>query len=471
MNSFVQTVGRVESLDLTRVLRLHIFDYHNRFFSFDPESVSLVELEPEDAESLKAFKELCGRDFSRADSNPKDILPCELLDRLIKKGLFSPQSMRRDDKDQIPGPRVEIMVNATQECNLACQYCFVDRGKFGYGDDRERMLSPQLAERLIAILPKAIPWAKEFCIHFYGGEPLLNLPAIQASVEAAAESDCRFVFAITTNGTVYDENVLSVLRKGKFTVILSIDGPSAVHDELRKTQSGEATHAKVIDFLNMIRADPALTVRGSSVVRHNWPLKDAYSYLKTLPIDLIKAQAIRVQESHPLSLTRKERSVYMEHLSDIAWEIIQGLERGEAPKDDRFSNRVLQILIGMTRTSFCGAGSSIYGVACDGTVYPCVLLAGHAGMALGKIDDGSMDWVENGRIWANRPANDRCINCWALPLCGGGCPAMVSVCGEDECEISRASCELALAIYGFISDKIDLLTLAGFPGELHDQKT
>ena len=89
----MQTVGRVESLDLTRVLRLHIFDYHNRFFSFDPGSVSLVELEPEEAESLKAFKELCGRDFSRSDFNPKDILPCELLDGLIKKGLFSSQSI------------------------------------------------------------------------------------------------------------------------------------------------------------------------------------------------------------------------------------------------------------------------------------------------------------------------------------------------------------------------------------------
>ena len=48
---------------------------------------------------------------------------------------------------------------------------------------------------------------------------------------------------------------------------------------------------------------------------------------------------------------------------------------------------------------------------------------------------------------------------------------MLSVCGEDECEISRASCELALAIYGSISNKIDLLTLAGIPGELHEQET
>ncbi len=141
----------------------------------------------------------------------------ELIGGLIKKGFFSPPIFSRDDNDQIPGPRVEIMVNATQECNLACQYCFVDRGKFGYGDDRERMLSPQLVERLMDYPAKALPSAREFCIHFYGGEPLLNLPAIQAAVEAAAEFRLSFCVSITTNGTVYDENVLSVLRKGKFT--------------------------------------------------------------------------------------------------------------------------------------------------------------------------------------------------------------------------------------------------------------
>jgi uncharacterized protein len=470
MNSFVRTVGRVESLDLTRVLQLHVFDYHNRYFAFDPGSISLIELEQREADFLKACKEPGGRDFSISDLDQNDILPGGLLEGLIKKGLFSPPRTKRDD-DQMPGHRVEVLVNATQECNLACQYCFVDRGKFGYGDDRVCRLSPQLAERLVSILPKAIPWAKEFCIHFYGGEPLLNLPAIQAAVEAAAKSDCRFMFAITTNGTVCDENILSVLRKGRFTIILSIDGPSAVHDAFRKTQLGQPTHAKVINFLNLVRADPALKVRGSSVVRRNWPLNEAYSYLKTLPIDLIKAQAIRIPEGHPLALTREERSEYVQHLSDIAWEVIQGLKRGEAPKDDRFSSRVLQVLIGMRRTSFCGAGRSIFGVSCDGTVYPCVLLAGHEGMALGNMDDRETDWVEHGRIWANKPANDRCINCWALPLCGGGCPAMVSVCGEDECEISRASCELALAIYGFIGNKIDLLTLAGISGELYEQKT
>ena len=53
------------------------------------------------------------------------------------------------------------------------------------------------------------------------------------------------------------------------------------------------------------------------------------------------------------------------------------------------------------------------------------------------------------------------MGCFALPLYGGGCPAMLAVCGEDECEYTRKVAELAIAIYGSIPHKPDLIVLAG----------
>ncbi len=39
---------------------------------------------------------------------------------------------------------------------------------------------------------------------------------------------------------------------------------------------------------------------------------------------------------------------------------------------------------------------------------------------------------------------------------------MLSVCGEDECELVRANCEIALEIYAsFINNLEDLLILSG----------
>lgn len=108
-----------------------------------------------------------------------------------------------------------------------------------------------------------------------------------------------------------------------------------------------------------------------------------------------------------------------------------------------------------------------FGVAADGTVLPCVLVAGRKDMVLGHLDEDAAAWVERGKAWAdaNGPRNE-CKTCWALPLCGGGCPAMLNICGEDECELTRANCQFASAIYGaFYPDRLtDLLLLAGIPG-------
>ncbi len=237
--------------------------------------------------------------------------------------------------------RVEVMVNATQECNLACRYCFVDHGRFGYGEERTRTLSPHLIRKLVGVLPEKLPHAREFCIHFYGGEPLLNLPAQY--------------------------------------------------------------------------------VRGSSVVRKGWSLREAREYLKTLPVDAIKAQAVRLPPENELALNEKERLEYFEHLREAAAEAIECVRRGENPKDDRFNHRVLQLITGTKRKAFCGAGRRVFGMAADGTVLPCVLLAGKDGMVLGSIDDPYAKWVENGNIWAGEHGpRSECKACWALPLCGGG---------------------------------------------------
>jgi hypothetical protein len=43
---------------------------------------------------------------------------------------------------------------------------------------------------------------------------------------------------------------------------------------------------------------------------------------------------------------------------------------------------------------------------------------------------------------------------------------MLNICGEDECDLTRATCQQALAIYGaFYPDRLaDLLVLAGICG-------
>lgn len=451
--------------ELTCVPRdIHVFEHNGALYGFDPVTVRLRSLEPDEASFLKAFQNTNALDAGSSLGWEPDHTK-EVVENLFQKGLLSCSYPEPAEKAP-PSDRVEVLVNASQICNLACAYCFVDQGKFSYPGKRAEKLSPDHARRLIEVLPEGLPWVEEFCIHFYGGEPLLNLEAMKAAVDAAdaAEGDTRFTFAITTNGTIVTEEAVSLLKKGHFCVVLSMDGPPEVHDAVRRTVKGEPTHARVMKFLQLLRMNPPLSVRGSAVVRKGWTLNQAEKYLNAQDITLIKAQAVRLPLHHPLMLDKKERTEYVNHLGEIADDVINGLQKGKAPRDDRFGHRVLQVLRGTRRTSFCGAGQWTFGVAADGTILPCVLLAGREGMVLGHLDEPPEKWVKRGKAWAeaNGPRTE-CEHCWALPLCGGGCPAMLNICGEDECDLTRANCEKALAIYGaFYPDNlVDLLYLAG----------
>jgi uncharacterized protein len=319
------------------------------------------------------------------------------------------------------------------------------------------------AAGVIDALAEGFGGAASICVHFYGGEPLTNLPAMEAMVERASRKrDDRFTWSITTNGTILSRRVIDLLGRGRFGVVLSIDGPAEIHDRCRRTRRGAPTHARVMRFLEALRSETTCRVRGSSVVRSGWSLTEAFDYLDRLPVDSIKAQAVRGPENTTEGLSPRERRAYLKDLETIGWRIIDDLTAGRVPKDERFSARALQLLAGVRRERFCGAGDFMLGIHPDGGIYPCVLLSGEDNR-LGHVSDDPARWRMAGKRWRqSRKPRRECRSCEALPLCGGGCPAILPVCGEDECDLVRKNCEVATAIYDrFRSDPERLLLLAG----------
>jgi len=292
---------------------------------------------------------------------------------------------------------------------------------------------------------------------------MINTAAIKAMLERSAEKKTgRFSFAITTNGTCSSDENLSLLEKGNFEVILSIDGPPRIHDECRQTISGSPSHATVLSFLRSLRARTHCWVRGSAVVRSGWSLAQASAYLRSLPVDVIKAQAIRAAPGSPYTLSASEKLAYLKDLADLGHQVIAELEAGQRPRDDRFNSRVLQLLARKKRTSFCGAGEIIFGINPSGFVLPCVLMDAREG-TFGHISDDSSTWITAGQKWRkSRSVRTECKSCSVFHLCGGGCPAVLPICGSDECDIVRKECEVSMMIFEhFRSRPESLLAMAG----------
>jgi uncharacterized protein len=356
--------------------------------------------------------------------------------------------------------QAEVLVTTTWECNLGCSYCFIRQ--CGLSNDI-RVMSPEIAYRVVDALDEGLTHVESICIHFYGGEPLINLLPIEAMLIRSKEKKAgRFSFAVTTNGTCFSEDAIALLKAGRFNVILSIDGPAEIHDECRQTTEGAPTHANVMHFLQALRLRTDCKVRASAVVRSGWRLSQATEYLSKLPVDVIKAQAVRGPKGTPYTLSKAEKEDYLEDLEYIGRQVIAELEAGQMPKDDRFTSRVLQLLKGDRRDAFCGAGYINFGVTPAGDIVPCVLMDPE-GCILGHVDDDPKVWVNAGLRWRQAlPIRPECTACSSYHLCGGGCPAMMPICGADECDITRKNCETAVAIYEhFRPNPESLLALVG----------
>lgn len=354
----------------------------------------------------------------------------------------------------------EILVATTWECNLRCRYCFVDRGGAAR---RQGRMSPALARRVIDALDQGLTRVESISVHLYGGEPLLNLPAARAMLgRARRKKPGRFSFAVTTNGTCRSPAALELLGAGGFEVVLSVDGPPEVHDRCRRTLRNRPTHADVMRFLRALRRRTRCRVRGSAVVRSGWSLARASRYLRSLPVDTIKAQAVRGPEGTWGLLSPCERDAYGRDLEAVGRRVVRDLEAGKVPQDDRFSSRVLQLLAGARRTAFCGAGETAFGIHPNGDVSPCVLMSAEE-CRLGHVEEDPRVWVEAGARWKrSQRRRPECRECSALDLCGGGCPAILPICGRDECELCRKNCDVARAIFDrFHSRPEVLLLLAG----------
>lgn len=360
--------------------------------------------------------------------------------------------------------RAEVLVSTTWRCNLRCSYCFVYENELSGGGER---MPPELARQVVDALDAGLPEVETICLHLYGGEPLTHLPALEAMVRRVEEKPPgRFSFAITTNGTCGSERAFEWLDRGRFQVILSLDGPAAIHDQCRRTAGGAPSHHRVRAFLDGLRTHTRCWVRGSSVVRSGWSLAQAEAYLRTLPVDAIKAQPVRLPEEAPMALTAEERSAYFDDLEALGQQVIEELEAGLVPLDDRFNSRVLQLLTGLRRDAFCAAGDTTFGITPTGEVRPCVLL--EEDCRLGSVNDDPSVWREAGRRWrASRPRRAECEGCAAEPLCAGGCPAMMPVCGADECDLVRENCRVATEIYQhFRKRPAALLAMAGLADEV-----
>jgi uncharacterized protein len=323
-----------------------------------------------------------------------------------------------------------------------------------------RLLDPEKARRAARYLVEASGDRERVTLVLFGGEPLLNVPAMIAAVEeaeaAAAAAGKTVQVSLTTNGTRFTPQVLRFLRDHRVSVSVSIDGPPDLHDQNRRYASGGGTYAHVVEGLALFRDCAArLPAARVTLTPAQWSrIPEVFQHLLEMgfvEVGIAPASPI-VADLLP---TPEEEDALFAGFAALARRFLEGAREGKILPFSNILDLVARLHRGDARDVACGAGLGYVALDADGRFFLCHRLAGEEAFCLGDLDRG----LDASRARAcldglAAPRQDACARCWARSLCAGGChyenhlrESRLGMAPGASCDFIRRWLELGIQVY------------------------
>lgn len=256
----------------------HAFKTRERLYVYDVNTSQIIAVEPGLWQALRLLE--TGASDRLDEDALSDLLGEELgrqlvrirrardEDRLLLPWRPSPSTphLRIEEVSAaLPGPSGirQVTLGVTHSCNMRCTYCtFSDKYPLWQAYSSDTM-TWETAERAVDYFlpmmrceagPTHGPDSAPPFFSFYGGEPLLCfglLRRITEYVEERAPGCCRY--GITTNGTLLTPEVGDWLAEHAVRLLVSLDGPQAVHDRRRVFSKGDGTFQRIAENLSALK--------------------------------------------------------------------------------------------------------------------------------------------------------------------------------------------------------------------------
>jgi len=358
-----------------------------------------------------------------------------LRDGLLGKGMVGAGPLQEvlgileKDGDAIPRRKQGALNPAflglipTRACNLACGYC-----GFGPTEEAWGVMSYELA-------CAAVDWylglvrrmgKQEGEVHFFGGEPFCAEELIDAAVyyarARAQEEGMALRFEVATNGT-FSAGRCQWVADHMDTVVLSVDGPTEIHDRHRPYRGGQGS-------LEVVARNAVILSEGAAELCLR-------ACITSGTVQRMEEMALWFCEAF------RPQSVCFETLQPTA----QAEEAGLHPPDPwEFAYnfiRAAQVLegygvepvyatadVGARRISFCPVGQDVPIVSPDGGIAACYLLERDwevkgLDLRMGRIQADGTVKLDKEAVEAIRELNvlkrPSCERCFCRWHCAGGC--------------------------------------------------
>ncbi len=311
-----------------------------------------------------------------------------------------------------------VTINVTQICNLHCTYCAAG-GDGTYGDSIKKISVEKTLPQIRFFLDQLTP-GSSFHISFLGGEPLLYPEAMKAiaeyTKEEGAKKNISASFKVTTNGTLMTDKNIAMLNEIGCAVDISLDGPAEINDSRRPDRAGRGVTAKIIEGLRRLALsrDKIPYVELHCVMDPNhYDVNSTYQFFKTLPVD-------RFEFTYSVNETSTDSSQKFVESYEKAAE--QAFLIGGEKELRRFHifDRYFTVLDNQERIeNHCGLGKTLAVIDARNRIFNCPWTVGDQKNQIGN--GTTLDYDQLEKYSQNQVDMNKCGNCWARFLCGGGC--------------------------------------------------
>lgn len=233
---------------------------------------------------------------------------------------------------------------------------------------------------------------------------------------------------MTTNATLLDDEIIDLIKRYNFGLMISLDGPPDVHDRMRPLVDGRGSFDEAArNIRRLMQRRRSVTVR-CTLSNQCLGRPRIVQYLEEFGFSRVAMGRCTgtAEQLGPYDVGPQENALLQEKDGYFLDRLLAQLDRGERIRFNPWATALRCIHEKQDRRMRCGVGRGGTTVGIDGKLYPCHRYVGMDAYMLGHVSTG----VDHDRfasyLRAYFQTKEKCERCWAVHICGGYCPWYVS---------------------------------------------
>lgn len=309
---------------------------------------------------------------------------------------------------------MKCVLSLTQDCNLACDYCYSHRST-------SSMTADVLRKSVDFIFTHRLSGEK-LSIGFFGGEPLLKFHAVKKAVALIKNHplyDPKDVqLSLISNGTIYAREIVNFIGEHDISFGISCDGSPDTHNRFRRFHSGAGTGNIVeANIKRYVKTVPNLMVNAVYRPETVEDLPRTVLYFSSLGV-----RQIYLTPDYSAEWTEESARQLQQTYRKIGDLFIHYYEQEDPHYISLIDSKITVILRdGYRPEEKCQMGKKEWAFSSSGKIYPCERLIGNddGTHAIGDVDNGIS--LENLQCRSHPKGNNQCGECTLNRYCMNWC--------------------------------------------------